>query len=126
MPLAKISVPAHMPAQQVRMLADAVHAGLVTTCQVPPQDRFQLITSFTPDAMILDPIFPDMSRSADASVVEITFLRGRTDAQKRALYSAIVAQASAAGFAPDDIMIALTENSPIDWSLGRGQAFEAH
>lgn len=76
--------------------------------------------------MILDPTFPDVVRTADASIVEITFLRGRTDDQKRRLYGYVVEKAVAAGFVPDDIMIALTENSPIDWSLGRGQAYGGH
>lgn len=126
MPLARISVPAHLSAHQVRQLADAVHAGLVQTCQVPEDDRFQLITAFAPGTMIIHPTFPDVTRSADASIVEITFLQGRTDEQKRALYRSIVAQAQAAGFALDDIMIALLENGTIDWSLGRGQAFSGH
>jgi hypothetical protein len=58
MPLARISVPAHLSADRVRALADAVHGGLVTTCNVPVDDHFQLITRFAPDAMIINPTFP--------------------------------------------------------------------
>ncbi|WP_457282381.1 tautomerase family protein [Polaromonas sp. P5_D5] len=126
MPLARISVPAHLSQEFIMALADAVHQGLVETCGVPPGDRFQLVSRFQPDAMILDPTFPDVSRSAGACIVEITFLGGRNDARKRELYARVVAKAVAAGFSPDDIMIALTENSPIDWSLGRGQAYSGH
>ena len=50
MPLARISVPAHLSAERVRALADAVHGGLVATCNVPVDDHFQLITRFAPDA----------------------------------------------------------------------------
>lgn len=124
MPLARISIPAHLSARQARVLADAVHAGLERTCGVPAADRFQLILRLPEDAMILDPHFGDVSRSRNASVVEITFLRGRSDAQKRALFQSIATQAEAGGLAPDDILIALTENSPVDWSLGRGLAFQ--
>jgi phenylpyruvate tautomerase PptA (4-oxalocrotonate tautomerase family) len=124
MPLARISIPAHLPARQARALADAVHAGLAQTCGVPPEDRFQLIQRLPEDAMILDPHFGNVSRTRDASIVEITFLRGRTDAQKRALFQSIAAQAEAGGFASDDVLVALTENGPIDWSLGRGLAFQ--
>ena len=76
--------------------------------------------------MIIDPSFPDVERTTDASIVEITFLMGRSDEQKRRLYRHIADSAVAAGFVADDIMVALTENAPIDWSLGRGTAYEGH
>lgn len=124
MPLARISIPAHLSPQLARVLADAVHAGLERTCGVPTEDRFQLIFRLPEEAMILDPHFGDVSRTRNASIVEITFLRGRSDAQKRALFQSIAKQAEAGGFASDDIVIALTENSAIDWSLGRGLAYQ--
>lgn len=125
MPLARLSIPAHLPPAQATALADAVHQGLVATCGVPLGDRFQLITRFAPGAMIMDPAFPNVQRTADACIVEITFLRGRSDAQKAALYRHVVDQAVQAGFTGDDIMIALTENGTMDWSLGRGESYAA-
>jgi phenylpyruvate tautomerase PptA (4-oxalocrotonate tautomerase family) len=125
-PLTHLSVPAHLSAAQVRSLADAVHDGLVTTCNVPEDDRFQLVSRFAPDAMMLNPTFGQVRRTADASVVEITFLSGRTEDQKRKLFKQVVERAVRAGFVADDILIALTENGKIDWSLGRGQAFADH
>jgi len=110
----------------VRGLADAVHAALVATCNVPQNDRFQLVSRFAPDAMMIDPTYPHFERTSNACVVEITFLNGRSDDQKRMLYRHIVAQAVHSGFSADDIVVALTENVPIDWSLGRGEAFSAH
>jgi len=76
--------------------------------------------------MLIDPTFPDVERSADASIVEITLLTGRNDDKKRSLYGAIAAGAVAAGFRSDDVMVALIENGPIDWSLGRGEAYDKH
>lgn len=127
MPLARLSVPSHLSSHRVRALADAVHEALVATCGVPPADRFQLISRLDADEMILDPTFPGgLTRSSDASVVEISFLAGRTDEQKRSLYRQVVARAVASGFRPDDVMIALVENTAIDWSLGRGDAYAGH
>ncbi len=126
MPLARISVPAHLPQEQVSSLADAVHQGLVETCRVPQDDRFQLISRFQAEAMILHPTYPNVTRTADACVVEISFLQGRSEDEKRKLYRYVVDQAATAGFATDDIMIALMENSPVDWSPGRGQAYAGH
>lgn len=123
MPLARLSVPAHLPQDQVFALADAVHQGLVSTCGVPMDDRFQLITRFASDAMVLNPTFPNVQRTPDACIVEITFLRDRSDGQKAALYRHVVGQAAEAGFVGDDIMIVLTENGAMDWSLGRGESY---
>jgi phenylpyruvate tautomerase PptA (4-oxalocrotonate tautomerase family) len=123
MPLTKIAAPRHVEFAQVKALADAVQDGLIHTCKVPPADLFQLITRFEAEEMILDAGFGGVNRSADACIVEVTFLRGRTDDQKRQLFQHVVARAVAAGFRPDDVMIALTENSQMDWSLGHGVAY---
>jgi malonate semialdehyde decarboxylase len=123
MPLTRIAAPEHLPFSQVKSLAGAAQAALVETCEVPAQDLFQLICRFKAEDMILDPTFGGMQRSPDACIVEILFLHGRTDDQKRQLFRATAAGAVAAGFRPDDILIALHENSRADWSLGRGQAY---
>ncbi len=126
MPLTKISAPKHLALAKVKSLAAAIQDGLVQTCNVPPKDLFQLIARFESDEMILDATFGGVNRSRDACIAEITFLRGRTDEQKRSLFKHIAAHAVAAGFRPDDVMIALTENSHMDWSLGLGVAYADH
>lgn len=126
MPLTKISAPIHLPSSKVKTLAEAVQDGLVKTCNVPPNDLFQLISRFDAEEMILDPHFGGVSRSSDACIAEIVFLTGRTDDQKRALFRHIADRAVEAGFRADDIMIALVENSRMDWSLGHGVAYADH
>jgi phenylpyruvate tautomerase PptA (4-oxalocrotonate tautomerase family) len=126
MPLVRISVPDHLPAAQVVALADAVQDALVNACNIPPNDRFQLISRFPAEAMIIDPTFPNVERSAEASIVEVTLIAGQSDDRKRRLYHRIVSSAVTAGFRPDDVLIALTENARIDWSPGRGAAYEGH
>jgi hypothetical protein len=126
MPLTKISAPKHLAFTKVKALADAVQDGLVKTCNVPPNDLFQLITRLEQEAMVLDRNFGDVDRSADACIAEITFLIGRTSEQKRNLFQHVVARAVEAGFRADDIMITLTENTKMDWSLGLGVAYADH
>jgi len=123
MPLSRISIPAALPLQKARALADAVHEGLVETCNVPPGDRFQLISAYAPEMMLIDPAFPDVRRTVEASIVEILFLEGRTIDQKRDLFRRIAERAMQAGFAGDDIMVTLTENAPTDWSVGYGRCY---
>lgn len=126
MPLARLSVPTHLPSKKIQVLADAVHNGLVVTCNVPTDDRFQLITKFSPESMNLNLTFGGVNRSSDALIIEITFLSGRTDEQKSNLFKYVVNQAVKGGYREDDIMITLIENSPKDWSLGRGKVFTMH
>jgi phenylpyruvate tautomerase PptA (4-oxalocrotonate tautomerase family) len=52
MPLTRISIPTCLPQQKARALADAVHEGLVETCNVPPKDRFQFISAYPPEMML--------------------------------------------------------------------------
>jgi len=126
MPLTKISAPTHLPSNKVKALAEAIQDGLVKTCNVPPDDLFQLISRFDPEEIILDPHFGGVNRSSDACIAEIVFLTGRTDDQKRALFRHISDRAVEAGFRADDIMVALVENSRMDWSLGHGVAYADH
>lgn len=123
MPLARLSIPAHMPEGQALGLAGAVQGALVQTCAVPLDDCFQLIQRLPPEAMILDPHFGGVTRSVNACVIEITLLQGRSAAQKRALFRSIADRAQQVGLRPDDVLVALAENGPIDWSLGRGQSY---
>jgi Tautomerase enzyme len=73
--------------------------------------------------MLIDPTFPDVRRTPEASIVEILFLEGRTVEQKTRLFQRIVDRAMQAGFAGDDIMVTLTENEPTDWSAGNGRSY---
>jgi hypothetical protein len=123
MPLVRISVPVHLSTEKVRVLADAVHAALVQACNVPVNDRFQLISRFADDDRIIDPTFPNVDRTADASIVEITLLEGHDDSRKRLLYREIALGAAAGGFSTDDIFVALLENARVDWSPGGGIAY---
>jgi phenylpyruvate tautomerase PptA (4-oxalocrotonate tautomerase family) len=123
MPLTKISAPKHLSARQVKAIADALQDGLVKTCNVPPDDLFQLITRFESEEMIIDPHFGGVNRSKDACIAEIVFLTGRTDDQKRALFRHVSEMAVKAGFKADDIIFALVENTRMDWCLGNGVAY---
>ena len=109
--------------EKVRALADAVHDGLVSACDVPAHDRFQLISAFDSSNMIIDPHYPDVTRTSDASIVEILFIGKYSREQKKNLYRKIVYDAAAAGFVGDDILIALIENTVHDWSAGHGRCF---
>lgn len=126
MPLVRIDAPAALPHERLRAVADAVHAALVTHMHVPEADRFQIISRHDAQHLLIDPHYPSVERTEEALIVSVMLRAGRTEAQKLAFYRAVVAQAARlGGIKPDDILIALSENAPLDWSFGRGEALYA-
>lgn len=123
MPLVRISIPQGTPPDVRKAIGECVHDAMVETINVPPADRFQIITEHTPDALVVDPNYLDIARSPAAIIVQITLRSGRTPMAKRALYRAVVRLLhERTGHRPEDVMICLVENELIDWSFGNGEA----
>src|SRR4051812_19688614 len=123
MPLVRISLQAGKPAAYRRQVADAVHEALVETMDVPAADRFQILTEHAADMLIVDRHYLGIERSDDVVIVQIHLRRGRTVAQKQALYRRIAERLhDAVGLRPEDAFVALVENELPDWSFGLGVA----
>ena len=123
MPLVRISLREGKPETYRRALADGIHRAMVDAINVPPLDRFQVITEHPAESLIYDPAYLGIVRSDDVVFVQITLNAGRSMEQKRALYSrmAELLQASP-GLRPQDLLISLVEVSRENWSFGDGQA----
>lgn len=123
MPLVRIDVPRSMSPATRRAVADGVHAALVDAIKIPADDRFQIVAEHAPDGLIADPAYLGISRGGGFLSVQVFFRRGRGEDLKRALYAAIAKNLSRdAGVRPEDVLIVLTENDPVDWSFGNGIA----
>jgi len=123
MPLVRISLVKGKPAGHARAIGDAVHDALVETINVPPRDRFQLITEHELGDLIYDPSFLGIDRSPDIVIVQITISTGRTLEQKRALYRRIAERlADKTQLRPEDVWINLVEVPRENWSFGNGVA----
>jgi phenylpyruvate tautomerase PptA (4-oxalocrotonate tautomerase family) len=119
MPLVQIT--GRHDARTLRALGNAVHDALVAAAGIPPDDRFQILTTVADDMLVTDPEYLGYRHEAPV-VLEITLRAGRTNDQKRDLYARIAKGAEAAGIRTDDVMIVLHENEKIDWSFGGGIA----
>ena len=96
---------------------------MVETINVPPQDRFQVITEHPADGLIYDPSYLGINRTDDVLFIQITLNAGRTIDQKRALYKKIADLLSEApGVRPEDVVINLVEVTKENWSFGNGVA----
>ncbi|MGC7103087.1 tautomerase family protein [Amycolatopsis lurida] len=123
MPLVRIDALNATP-QHLDALGRAVHEALQETADVPPDDRFQILTSHdgTTGRLHYDD-YLGVHRDDGIVYIAITLRAGRTPEQKKALYRRVAELAHEyAGTEPRNIFIALTENEPIDWSIGNGLA----
>ncbi len=123
MPLVRISLRVGKSAAYRRAIGEGVHRAMVETINVPPLDRFQVITEHSSDDLIYDPRYLDIQRSDDVVFVQITLNAGRTVDQKRALYARIAGLlAEKPSVRPQDVLISLVEVPRENWSFGNGEA----
>jgi phenylpyruvate tautomerase PptA (4-oxalocrotonate tautomerase family) len=122
MPLVKIHLVEGRDAAAVRALADTVHEVIVETFAAPERDRYQVIHEHPRGGLILLDTGLGIERSDGVLLIEIT-QQGRDEAQKRALYRRLAQALSDRGQArPEDLIVAVSENTPADWSFGFGRA----
>lgn len=117
MPLTKLHVPASVPVETCRRILDLLHDSLVDTCGVKPDDNFALVSRYAADDMVVHPTFLGRRDVAATIFIDITLLSGRSDEQKEALYADVRKWLAVAGLPPENAIIFLTENGPIDWSF---------
>lgn len=123
MPLVRISLREGKSEQYRRAIADGVHQAMIEAIEIPPQDRFQVITEHKANDLIYDPSYLGIQRSDDIVVVQITLSVGRKPGQKRKLFQRIAEiLGKNPGVRPEDLMINLVETAWENWSFGNGEA----
>ena len=123
MPLVKIYLRKGKSPEYLRSVSEAIHQALVTTANVPPDDRFHIIQQLDADRLIAHPSYGGVNRSDDLIIVEITLNVGRTVEVKKSLYAAIASRlGTAADVRSDDIVVSLIEVAKENWSFGGGRA----
>ncbi|MGH2426837.1 MAG: tautomerase family protein [bacterium] len=123
MPLVRISLREGKPAAYRKAVGDAVHQAMVEAINVPPLDRFQVITEHKPDGLIYDAEYLGVRRTDEVVFIQITLNAGRTVELKKALYARIVEKLKQnPGVRPEDVFINLTEVPKENWSFGNGVA----
>lgn len=104
-------------------VAAGVQQALVDVVGIPADDRFQVIGEHEPDNFVYDPHYLGIERTDDVVFIQIALRRGRSPDIRQRLYAEIVANlARDPGLRPEDVLITLVENDPVDWSVGNGKA----
>lgn len=117
MPFNKIHVPQDLLAATCHAINNLLHDSLVETCNVNPNDFFCLVSRYSPSDMIFHPTFLGYRDPAATIVIEIALLAARSDQQKEALFTDVRRRLGAMGFEPNNSIMFLIENHPIDWSF---------
>ena len=77
MPLVRISLRQGTSPEYRKALADGVHQAMIDTIAIPPDDRFQLISEYSPENLIYDPYYLGIERSNKVVFIQITLSAGR-------------------------------------------------
>jgi phenylpyruvate tautomerase PptA (4-oxalocrotonate tautomerase family) len=123
MPLVRIDVLEGRSDEQLAAIGDAIQRAMVECFGVPERDRFHIITEHRRGRLIYNAAYLDVARTDGVLIVQILFSGGRTAEQKTAFYArAVQLLVDLAGMRPEDVTIALHENTRADWSFGNGIA----
>jgi len=123
MPLVRIALLQGRPETYRRAVGDIVHRAMVETINVPPLDRFQLITEHAKNDFIFDPQYLNVARTDGLIMIQITLNTGRTTEMKKALYRRIAELLhQELQVRKEDVLISLVEVAKENWSFGNGEA----
>jgi phenylpyruvate tautomerase PptA (4-oxalocrotonate tautomerase family) len=123
MPLVKVNLLKGRSAEDKDLIATSIQAALVSTLGVPEADRYQLFNEYDGDGFRHTSEYLGMTYTDQLLIVEITFLVGRDDEQKKSLLAVINRNLVAAGVVrSDDVFVLITEIGRANVSFGRGLA----
>ena len=126
MPLVKVNLLKGRSAEEKDAIATAIQSALVSTLGVPDADRYLLFNEYDAESFHHTNGNVGMTYSDQLLIVEITFLVGRGDEQKKSLLAEINRNLVAAGvIGADDVFVLITEIGRANVSFGQGLAQRA-
>lgn len=107
---------------EIQKILDVTHEVVVRSFNVPPRDRYQIVTEYAASRMIVEDTGLDIPRTKNVVVVKV-ISRPRSQAMKQAFYKGLAEQLSAnCGISPNDVVVTFVNNTDDDWSFGLGRA----
>jgi phenylpyruvate tautomerase PptA (4-oxalocrotonate tautomerase family) len=123
MPLVRIDLAEGKPAEYRRGIGEVVYDAMISTLNVPKDDRFQVITEHRPSNLVIDPTYLGIKRSPECVIIQVTLNDGRTVDQKRAFYKTVAdGLHDRLKLRREDVFINLVETRKENWSFGNGEA----
>jgi phenylpyruvate tautomerase PptA (4-oxalocrotonate tautomerase family) len=104
-------------------IGNALNQSLVDALNIPPGDRFIVLSEHAKDELFIDPTFMDMNRSDDAMIITVMVGAHRPLEQRQTLMATISRLLHEnVDIAPDDVFIAIVPVPNENFSFGRGIA----
>jgi phenylpyruvate tautomerase PptA (4-oxalocrotonate tautomerase family) len=126
MPLVKVNLLKGRSTEEKDSIAASIQTALVATLGVPEEDRYQLFNEYDAENLRHTSAYLDMTYTDQLLIIEITFLVGRDNEQKKSLLAAINGNLVAAGLVGgDDVFVLITEIGRANVSFGKGLAQRA-
>ncbi|SOE87571.1 Tautomerase enzyme [Burkholderia sp. YR290] len=123
MPIVRIDISKHASPDTVQAVSDTVYQAMTEVGNVPPNDKFQVVTRHAPEELI----FPadgylGIRYSPSIVFIQVTWNAGRTIEVKKAFYAAVadgIHQKTA--IRKEDVFINLIDVARENWSFGNGE-----
>jgi 4-oxalocrotonate tautomerase len=123
MPLVRVSLRKGKPAAYRKAILDSIYQAMISTFNVPNEDRFMVINEHDEPDFSYSPTYFNIARTDDLILIQLTVSNTRNVDQKKALFRRIVDNLKESpGVRPEDVFINLVEVDPANWSFGHGIA----
>jgi 4-oxalocrotonate tautomerase len=122
MPLARIDLIRNVTTERIKIVSEVVYKAMVEVADVPPHDKFQIITRHARDEIIYPAEgYLGQNYSQDLILIQVTWVGGRSVEVKKKFYQQIADEIhERTGVRKDDVWISLVESNREDWSFGGG------
>jgi phenylpyruvate tautomerase PptA (4-oxalocrotonate tautomerase family) len=123
MPLVRIDVNKNASPARIRVVSEAVYHAMVEIANVPPHDRFQVISRHETDEISYpEEGYLGIEYSRDLIIIQVTWVGGRSTEVKKKFYQRIADEIhEKEQVRKQDIWISLVESGREDWSFGNGE-----
>jgi 4-oxalocrotonate tautomerase len=123
MPLVRIDIAKSASPQVARAIGDVVYDAMTSVANVPPNDRFQIVSRHDNDELVFPPGgYLGVNYTPGIVFIQVTWNSGRSIEVKKAFYRAVASGiADKAGIRIQDVWISLVDVAREDWSFGNGE-----
>ena len=123
MPFVRIDLAEGKSAEHRKRIGEIVYTAMTETINVPPDDKFQIITEHPLEEMNFPASYLGISYSHDIVFIQVTLNTGRTLDMKKAFYQRVAGDLHAQlKIRREDVLINLVEVAKENWSFGNGIA----
>ena len=122
MPLVRIDLSEDRPETFGRDAGELIYQAMRDVINVPPDDKFQIITRHRPGGLVHPAQYLGIEYSPGIIFIQITLNQGRTVEMKKAFYRRVADDLhSKLGVRLQDVFINLVEVVKENWSFGNGE-----